>query len=81
MRVTLFKKRTGERLINEPFVTIHEAKVQSQRARVTLSQESRHNCHRVSSSRLNLICEGLLLGMRAGGHEIPTLELTLTGEP
>jgi hypothetical protein len=47
------------------------AKVQSQRVTVTLFEESPHNYHRIGSSGSNLPCEGLLLGMQAGGHEDP----------
>jgi hypothetical protein len=35
---------------------------------VTLSGESPRKNRRIGSSGLNLTCEGLLLGMRAGGH-------------
>jgi hypothetical protein len=55
-------------MIIETLVTTHGAKVQSQRARVTLSGESPRKNHRIDSSGLNLSCEGLLLGMWAGGH-------------
>jgi hypothetical protein len=47
-------------------------KVQSQCVRVTLLGEPIHINHSFGSSGLNLACEGLLLGMRKGGHkEIP----------
>jgi hypothetical protein len=49
----------------------HKAKVQSQRARVMLSMESPHDYHRIDSLGLNLACEGILLGMWAGGHWDP----------
>jgi hypothetical protein len=69
--VTLFKQRSGESLITETLVRAHEVNVQSQRARVTLFQDSPSNCHRVGSSGLNLVCNGLLLGMLAEGHGDP----------
>jgi hypothetical protein len=67
-RVMLFEQRTGQSLITKMLVKAHEVKVQFQRARVTLFRKSPRNCRRVSSLGLNLIYEGPLLGMQAGGH-------------
>jgi hypothetical protein len=55
-------------MIIETIITTKVAKVQPQRARVMLSGESPHKNHRISSSGLNLSCEGILLGKRAEGH-------------
>jgi hypothetical protein len=63
-----FRQQYRERLITEMHLPQTEAKVQSQRARVTLFEESLHNNRRISSSGLNLSHEGLLLGIQAGGH-------------
>jgi hypothetical protein len=67
-RVMLFGQRTGQSLITKMLVKAHEVKVQFQRARVMLFRKSPRNCRRVSSLGLNLIYEGLLLGMQAEGH-------------
>jgi hypothetical protein len=67
--VTLFTQRNEERLIIETLVTTHGAKVQFQRMRVTLSGEFPHKNHKIGLSGWNLACEGLLLGMRTGGHK------------
>jgi hypothetical protein len=40
-------------------------------------RESLKKYHRIGSSGLNLTCQGLLLGMRDGGHRDSGAELTL----
>jgi hypothetical protein len=58
-------------MITETLIGTHKVKVQSQRARVMLFGESPHRYRKIGSSGSNLACEGLLLGMRAGGHGDP----------
>jgi hypothetical protein len=59
----------------------HKAKVRSQTVRVTLFGEYPHDYCRISSSGLNLTCEGLLLGMRARGHgDPPSRSIALLSE-
>jgi hypothetical protein len=61
-------------MITETLIIAYEVKVQSQRARVMLFLKSPHNYHRDDSSGLNLVYEGLLLWMRAGGHRDSCIE-------
>jgi hypothetical protein len=64
----LFTLQSKELLIIKTPITTHGLKVQSQRVRMTLFGESPRKNQRIGSSGLNLTYEGLLLGMRAGGH-------------
>jgi hypothetical protein len=63
--------QSRELLITKTLVSAHKAKVQSQRARVMLFGEYPCIYRRIGLSRSNLTYEGLLLGMRAGGHGDP----------
>jgi hypothetical protein len=77
-----FQQRQTQCPIAETPINMNKVKVQSQRVRVTLSGESPHNYRRIGSSGLNLACEGLLLRMRAEGHEgSPHRSITLAGKP
>jgi hypothetical protein len=66
-----FQWQSRERPVTETLVSAHKAKVQCQRARMTLSGESPHNYCRIGSSGSNLAYEGLLLGMQAEDHGDP----------
>jgi hypothetical protein len=68
VRVTFFTQRSEERLIIETLIVTHGVKVLSQIVRVMLLGEYPRKNHRIDSLGLNLACEGLLLGKRAGGH-------------
>jgi hypothetical protein len=64
----VFRQQCKECLITEAHPPQTEAKVQSQRERMTLFGESLHNNCRIGTLGLNLSHKGLLLGMQARGH-------------
>jgi hypothetical protein len=79
-RVTLFRGKESKKfMLTEALVLLQKTeKVQSQCMRVTLLGESVRINDKFGSLGVNLVCEGLLLGMGKGGHKEIPMKLYLT---